>query len=1052
MRPRTLARFVVGTTFAVSALAGGAASSLASVGPAAAPCDDALPTDGLAIECEVAPEAVRRHPLTLAAGQFVAVQLREKAARVGLTFLDPAGTPIARRETSGDSMTSFRLLAVAAADGGHMLEVRALFPGASGPYQVRLEAPRPAGEADRLRASADEARAEALREASRGTPDARRKALERLDAAEAGFRQAEDRIGLALAWYDRGSVQVAMGDRGATQSFERSLELFREAGDAEGEAAALAGLGRVRLRQGELAEAGSFFEQALARAEGSGNARTLSYLTSNTGVVHARAGRYESAIERFARAVALAATSADARTEARSLTNLANAYKDLGDYERAIKIYERSLALWQRVNQREGEMLTLTNLGNVYLIQDDVERAQAILERALSLSEGTDTDDEGRVLVNLADIDRRRGNYARAVSLAERSLALRRRVGNPRGIASSLEMLGQCLQASGESERALRHLSEALAIQRSIQDVYLQSETLVRMAELERARGRLREALPHAEQAVALVESLRAAVTSPELRASFVAVERGKYDALVDILMRLHEREPASGHDAAALTVSERAGARVLLDSLVEARADIRAGVEPGLLARERELQERLGEGSARLSGLLARESTPPEEVSRARQELDARSVEYAEVQALIRRQSPRYAALTQPTPPTLEQVRQDALDDDTILLEYYLGDDRSFLWAVGPRALVSQALPERARIEGQARRVHELLTERQRSRDAAAVRAADAALRTESAALSQALLGGVAPRLATDWKGKRLLIVAPGALAYVPFGALPLPGSSAPRPLLLDHEIVYAPSASVLIAARREPGASADAPPSVAVVADPVFEASDPRVHGARTRRIGVAPPGPIGLTRALQTLGRDHFPRLPFSRAEAAAIESFVPARALLRATDFAASRQLVEQGALSDRRIVHFATHGILDTQHPDLSGLVLSLVDEKGEPRDGFLRMHEIYNLRLPADLVVLSACQTALGREVRGEGLIGLTRGFMYAGARRVIATLWQVDDESTAELMKRFYRALLREGQPPAAALRTAQAEMSRDRRWSSPFHWAAFTMQGDWR
>jgi CHAT domain-containing protein len=175
-------------------------------------------------------------------------------------------------------------------------------------------------------------------------------------------------------------------------------------------------------------------------------------------------------------------------------------------------------------------------------------------------------------------------------------------------------------------------------------------------------------------------------------------------------------------------------------------------------------------------------------------------------------------------------------------------------------------------------------------------------------------------------------------------------------------------------------------------------------------------------------------------------------VPGASLLQATDFDASLSLVTSGRLRDYRIVHFATHGLINTRRPELSGLALSLVDREGRSRDGFLRLNTIYNLRLSADLVVLSACQTALGKEVAGEGLVGLTRGFMHAGARRVIASLWQVNDAATAELMKRFYAAMLTRRLPPAAALRRAQLEMAQDPRWAPPYFWAGFVLQGDWQ
>jgi CHAT domain-containing protein len=245
------------------------------------------------------------------------------------------------------------------------------------------------------------------------------------------------------------------------------------------------------------------------------------------------------------------------------------------------------------------------------------------------------------------------------------------------------------------------------------------------------------------------------------------------------------------------------------------------------------------------------------------------------------------------------------------------------------------------------------------------------------------------------------------------------------------------------------------------------VFEANDPRVadqaNSSRGRTTAARKPdfekpdvSPVARAmRGMEAANGPRIPRLsrlPFSREEARAITSLVPAALHFEATDFVASRTTALSGDLSDYRLVHFATHGFLNGDQPELSGLVLSLVDPRGRAQDGFLRLTDIYNLRLPADVVVLSACQSALGKEVRGEGLVGLTRGFMYAGAQRVVASLWQVDDLATAELMRRFYEAMLRDGQPPSAALRAAQRALARDARWGSPFYWSAFVLQGEWR
>ncbi len=187
-------------------------------------------------------------------------------------------------------------------------------------------------------------------------------------------------------------------------------------------------------------------------------------------------------------------------------------------------------------------------------------------------------------------------------------------------------------------------------------------------------------------------------------------------------------------------------------------------------------------------------------------------------------------------------------------------------------------------------------------------------------------------------------------------------------------------------------------------------------------------------------------------FSRREADEITGLAGARASFKALDFAANRATALGSNLSQYRIIHFATHGLLNSQHPELSGIVLSLVDKEGLPQDGFLRLHDIYNLKLAADLVVLSACKTGLGKEIKGEGLVGLTRGFLYAGAPRVVASLWKVDDRATAELMKLFYQRMLRDSLRPAAALRKAQIDMWKQPRWAAPYYWAGFTLQGEWK
>ncbi|MGH9851662.1 MAG: CHAT domain-containing protein, partial [Blastocatellia bacterium] len=427
-----------------------------------------------------------------------------------------------------------------------------------------------------------------------------------------------------------------------------------------------------------------------------------------------------------------------------------------------------------------------------------------------------------------------------------------------------------------------------------------------------------------------------------------------------------------------------------------------------------------------------------------------------------------QYAALTQPAPLSLTEIQQQTLDPDTLLLEYSLIDTQSYLWVVSSNTLTSFVLPKRAEIEAAARRVYELLTARNQAPDGEAnaerrkrIAQADAQFPEAAAQLSQMLLGPAASLLGR----KRLLIVADGLLQFIPFGALPDPAvvdqtTSPYQPLIVTHEIVNLPSASTLAVLRRELASRRPAPRTVAVLADPIFKETDERVLTARnapSSKTATASADSAArqalrdVRRAAEDLGEGEFQRLIYTRWEADRISSLVPHGQALKALDFKASRTTALSPDLGQYRIIHFASHSIINNSHPELSGIVLSLVDERGQLQDGFLRAHEIYNLKLPAELIVLSACRTGIGKQIRGEGLISLTRGFMYAGARRVGVNLWSVEDQASAELMVKFYRQMLGPRRmSAAAALQAAQVEMWRDRRWAQPYHWAAFVLLGE--
>ena len=431
---------------------------------------------------------------------------------------------------------------------------------------------------------------------------------------------------------------------------------------------------------------------------------------------------------------------------------------------------------------------------------------------------------------------------------------------------------------------------------------------------------------------------------------------------------------------------------------------------------------------------------------------------------------------MAQPIPITASDVQQ-LLDPDTLLIEFALGSERSFAWVVSSRSVKAFELPARLQIEKMARVVYEGFS----VSDAAIhgfspnAKSSDSQVHEKAAEeLSKLLFAGIEPLL----ERKRLVIVADGFLQHVSFAMLPRMKSSGnvgtePDRLITDNEVITLPAASVLALQRRQFSNRPAAPLGVAIFADPVFDNEDPRSSHTKRGSVGRLPSsrtsrraiqhsahsvtsGAAPIARALRSVGFDKtavgIPRLPFSRNEAAAIAAASSPRESLQALGFKASLQTLRTTDLIKYRYIHFATHGLLNSEHPELSGILLSMVDENGKRVDGFLQLYEIYNLKLAADLVVLSACQTAVGKDVKGEGLVGLTRGFMYAGAASVVGSLWKVDDAATAALMEQFYKEMFTNGKRPAAALREAQIHISKQKRWRSPYYWAGFVLQGEWR
>lgn len=940
---------------------------------------------------------------------------------------------------------------IAPVSGDYEVEVRSEpLPGVTaGRYRLDLMPHRPATDADtarqQRRTAAESELAAVEKSIGNGivqSPEARA-LYDRLESVVVAFTAERMHRRRAAAMRLQSLMLIRQFRFDLVRSFnERRLSWLTGARYRADRAYALNHLAEGLARTGEMARGIDAFREASTLPQ---NPLNTAIVKDNLGAALRRVGRYQEALAAHEEALEFFTAAKATRSVGVVLNRIALVWEAVGDYRQALEAGTRAIAAFTAVKDTAEIARVTLNAGGWHIALGDLAQARDTLTAGLSLAEQASQPPlVAQALDYLAQVEEQAGHTAEAVALAERARGLYVSTGNPQGEATTLLLIGRLRERAGALDEAREALTRALDLGRRLDEVEVQVSVLRALANVESAAGRHAEARARLNDAVALVEDGRRNLGGPVLRTSFMSRRQQVYGDLVDVLQTMHADAGDPGLVAEAFRVSEGGRARTLLDALLQPGVELVGGVDPALLQRARDARQRLNDRHALQRGAQARNDAA--EVTRLGEEIERLTGEVALADGAIRAAHPQFASLTSPEPLSPADVQRDVLDDETVLLEFAVGPARSWVWAVTTREVETFALPGRGVLEPLARAV---VTN---TAGGAAAASAGGPLRQALADLSQHLLAPVAGRLAGDWRGKRLVIVASDALAYVPFAALTLPGAS--RPLVEAHQIVYAPSATAIATLRREVAGRPVPAKTLAILADPVFDAADPRVRRARADTSPAStPPVPAqARTRSLLPGIRGDLARLPSTRREAAGIVALLPPGEVLQATDFAATREWAMSPGLAGYRIVHFATHGLIDTANPALSSLALSSVDTRGQARDGLLRMHELYGVRLPAELVVLSACQTALGREMAGEGLVGLTRGFMYAGAKRVVATLWQVDDAATAAFMTRFYRHMLQGRQSPSAALRAAQREMAAQPRFAAPYYWAGFVLHGEWR
>lgn len=819
--------------------------------------------------------------------------------------------------------------------------------------------------------------------------------------SDATAAEALEAYGEALYW--SGDSVQAIGP------LREALQIYARIGQTHELALTKLFLSEALFRAGNREEGVQLAGDALRLWNSIGSSYGIAQARSMLGTFAIMAGEFDSGRCNAENALPVFRTIGDRDAMAVALNILGYTNMELGDPQESLEYYQQARTAFAAVQDWLGEAQAITGMGSAFRALKEPGRLLPLYRAKLRLARSA----QNQLLVasalgDIADVYELQGEHIQAERLYRQALATYHSAQNPYREGDTLIALAHLHQHQKKFDQAISELEEALTLKKQASQIEHVARIQYELAAIYIQTGRLDDALSTIQQTIDIIETQRLTISQFDSRASYFASVHRYYSLYIQALMLLHRRNPDRGFMQSALEASEKSKVRALLDLL-----------------------------NSPAHG-------PPCEEMLRRQLLSGELTQTAKSGA----QQPAAAAVSL----RLSQIQAEIVDDDTALVEYALGEERSYAWVVQRNRVSVYELPPAARIRKLAALFRNSLTARQpltgenmasyRKR----VQQADVAYRSYERQLSAMLLAPL-----ELGEVKRLLIVPDGPLQYIPFAGMALPRGRQPLPVLVSrYEIVMLPSASALATLRTVTANRPQAKPLAAIFADPVFEANDSRMRSAHSHFTAAAKP-PSDLRTAMRDVNRSAvIRRLPGSGDEAKAIREALGKNEVLVVTGFEATREKVLSGMLSQYRIVHFATHGVIDAKHPEMSGLILSLLDDRGRRIDGYLRLGDIYKLRLSADLVVLSACDSAMGKDLESEGIIGLPRGFLHAGAKTVIASLWKVEDSATAELMKDFY-ARIHNGASPAEALRGAQLEMSRSPDWSAPFYWAGFVLQGDY-
>jgi len=833
---------------------------------------------------------------------------------------------------------------------------------------------------------------------------------------------------------------------------EKALELFRVSGDKEGEAETLTDLAFTAVMNNDRQTGQELARQAVELARSISCSRCLAFGLIALGDAYQRVGRWGKAYEAFKESESLFPDNVDLPEKANLFARFTVYYETFNDLVNARDYCRRARYLYTETNNLFGSSEAAIKIGQISGKLGDEDDAVENFDQGLAIARRlNDKATLAFAYENIGEFYFSKQHFAQSIGFYRKAAANYEKVGIKYAVASVLEKLGQVYSSVRDNRSSRKLYAIALEMNRSVQSKAGQASNLYHLAKLHRSERKFDLSLSEATECIRLTDVLQNETENAKFRRGFFSEVYDRYALYISLLMDIYQRSGEKRYEAEALIASERSRARVLLENITFSDSNAVTDADGETLRREEEIRSRLSVMADTLTDLLGRNS-PRADIERLETQISGLQNELEEIRAALKQSSAQYAEIKDPPKFDIDDFQKTVLDEDTLLLEFSLNDDKSYLWAVSKHGVQSYLLPPRNRIESEVESLRELLGQRgimaQESIEDYQRRIAETERRylQEVRILSDLLFGQARSIIL----GKRLIFVSDGKLLSFPAGALPDPNSNNNEPVLSNHEVVYEPSASVLAFLKHNVKKhEVQDDKDLIVFADPLFSAEDPRIVKNVRPGPDEVSDGRVSRTyRYVESL--DSLPRLIESKQEADAIVDVVGKARSRIYTDSSASVENALDRSISDYRIIHFATHGYLSESHPELSGIVLSQFGESGEKKNGLLRLQDIYSMQLNSDLIVLSACSTGIGKEIRGEGLMSLNNAFLQAGSKSVLSSMWKVDDVATKELMQGFYEELVYRDRKPSEALRIAQMRLQKDPRFSSPFYWAGFTLQGD--